>query len=179
MRVARLRTPRHSTPIRTFGRNASRASRLPGRLNYTEREDCRERLAMPAADSPLVVLESGDRLTRAEFHRRYCARPDIKKAELIQRVVYVASPTRGRLHGGPHGAVATWLGVYAASTPGAQMMNNATVYLGHDSEVQPDAFLFREPPEGGWRPPDRGRLRRGCATTRRRDRCQQRVLRSA
>src|SRR5205809_705119 len=28
-----------------------------------------------------VALESGDRLTRAEFHSRYCARPDIKKAE--------------------------------------------------------------------------------------------------
>ena len=32
---------------------------------------------------PLVPLESGDRLTREEFHHRYCARPDIKKAELI------------------------------------------------------------------------------------------------
>jgi hypothetical protein len=30
-----------------------------------------------------VVLESGDRLTRAEFHLRYEARPDIKKAELV------------------------------------------------------------------------------------------------
>ena len=37
-----------------------------------------------------VVLESGDRLTREEFRSRYEARPDIKKAELVQGVVYVA-----------------------------------------------------------------------------------------
>ncbi len=29
-------------------------------------------------------LESGDRLARAEFERRYNARPDLKKAELIE-----------------------------------------------------------------------------------------------
>ena len=28
--------------------------------------------------SEAPILESGDRLTRAEFHRRYSARPDIK-----------------------------------------------------------------------------------------------------
>ena len=39
-----------------------------------------------------VILESGDHLTRAEFHRLYCARPDIKKAELVEGVVYVGSP---------------------------------------------------------------------------------------
>jgi hypothetical protein len=27
-----------------------------------------------------------------EFHRRYCERPDIKRAELVEGVVYVASP---------------------------------------------------------------------------------------
>lgn len=37
-------------------------------------------------------LENGDRLTRYEFERRYTANPQIKKAELIEGVVYVASP---------------------------------------------------------------------------------------
>ena len=32
-------------------------------------------------------LENGDRLTRAEFERRYEAMPDLKKAELIEGVV--------------------------------------------------------------------------------------------
>ena len=35
-------------------------------------------------------LESGDRLTRQEFERRYTAASDIRKAELIEGVVYVA-----------------------------------------------------------------------------------------
>jgi hypothetical protein len=51
---------------------------------------------------PPPTLESGDRLTRAEFERRYHARPDIKKAELIEGVVYVASPIRVQQHGEPH-----------------------------------------------------------------------------
>ena len=48
-------------------------------------------------------LENGDRLSRAEFERRYEAMPDLKKAELIQGEVYVGSPVRHRQHGLPHG----------------------------------------------------------------------------
>ena len=55
------------------------------------------------------VLESGDHLTREEFHRRYCARPDIKKAELVEGVVYVATPVRIGLHAEPHARVLIWL----------------------------------------------------------------------
>lgn len=47
-------------------------------------------------------LESADRLTRAEFERRYELHPEIKKAERIEGVVDVASPIRARQHGGPH-----------------------------------------------------------------------------
>jgi hypothetical protein len=36
----------------------------------------------------LPPLENGDRLTRPEFERRYQAMPHIKKAELIEGVVY-------------------------------------------------------------------------------------------
>jgi hypothetical protein len=35
-------------------------------------------------------LETGDHLTRDEFERRYQAMPDVKKAELIEGVVYIA-----------------------------------------------------------------------------------------
>ncbi len=42
-------------------------------------------------------LESGDSLSRAEFERRYQAMSDIKKAELIEGVVYMASPLRYRI----------------------------------------------------------------------------------
>ena len=47
-------------------------------------------------------LENGDRLTRREFERRYAARPDIKKAELIEGVVHMPSPVRFAGHGEPH-----------------------------------------------------------------------------
>jgi hypothetical protein len=47
-------------------------------------------------------LEAGDHLTREEFHRRYLARPDIKKAERINGVVYVPSPVRIDWHAQPH-----------------------------------------------------------------------------
>jgi Uma2 family endonuclease len=104
---------------------------------------------MTAAATAFVPLESGDRLTRAEFHRRYCARPDIKKAELVEGVVYVASPVRTEQHAEPHLSVATWIGTYRASTPGVRGGDNGTVYLDADNEVQPDAFLFYDPPRVG------------------------------
>jgi Uma2 family endonuclease len=93
-------------------------------------------------------LESGDHLTREEFHRRYCARPDIKKAELVEGVVYVASPVRVGFHGAPHACVVGWLFAYRARTPGVQLADNATVRLDAPNEVQPDACLWREEPGG-------------------------------
>ena len=104
------------------------------------------------------TLESGDRLTREEFHRRYCARPDIKKAELVKGVVYVASPTRFTVHAEQHGIMAAWLALYALKTPGVRMGDAATVFMGDDSEVQPDVCLFREPPAGGLRFTEKGYL---------------------
>ena len=38
---------------------------------------------------PIPPLESGDRLNRYEFERRYNAMPHLRKAELIEGVVYV------------------------------------------------------------------------------------------
>src|SRR5436189_3882496 len=86
-------------------------------------------------------LQNGDRLTRAEFERRYDAMPHLKKAELIEGVVYVPSPVRIDAHAEPHGLVVTWLGVYRAATPGVQFGDNPTVRLDLDNEPQPDALL--------------------------------------
>ncbi len=55
----------------------------------------------------LPPLESGDRLTRAEFERRYHLTPRNVKAELIEGVVYMASPVRAARHARPHGLVMT------------------------------------------------------------------------
>lgn len=95
------------------------------------------------------LLENGDRLTRWEFERRYAAMPHVKKAELIEGVVYMPSPLRVRAHAEPHAAIMTWLGVYKAATPGVRLADNATLRLDMDNEFQPDAMLFIDPALGG------------------------------
>lgn len=92
----------------------------------------------------LPPLESGDRLTRAEFERRYAAMPQVKKAELIEGIVYMPSPLRYRSHGQPHLFINTWLGVYCAATPGVEAADAPTVRLDGDNEPQPDAVLRLE-----------------------------------
>ncbi len=97
----------------------------------------------------LPPLESGDRLTRHEFERRYAAMPQIKKAELIEGVAYVASPVRIKNHGRPHAQIVGWLLTYTAATPGVDLADNATVRLDADNEPQPDVLLRIEPEVGG------------------------------
>ncbi|MGD1849472.1 MAG: Uma2 family endonuclease [Cyanophyceae cyanobacterium] len=86
-------------------------------------------------------LENGDRLTRDIFEQRYAAMPEIKKAELIEGCVYMASPVRVTQHGDPHARIMGWLGFYWAATLGIQVADNATVRLDADNEVQPDALM--------------------------------------
>ncbi|BAY25865.1 hypothetical protein NIES2100_56730 [Calothrix sp. NIES-2100] len=104
---------------------------------------------MTASDTKIPPLESGDRLTRPEFERRYYAMSNTKKAELIEGVVYVASPLRFRSHGQPHGDLIIWLGTYKVSTPGVELGDNATVRLDADNEVQPDVVLILDEQLGG------------------------------
>ena len=103
----------------------------------------------PAGSTCAPVLENGDRLTRAEFERRCEARPDLKKAELIEGVVHMPSPTRSAGHAKPHAATMLWLGTYAVATPGVQVNDNPTVRLDLDNEPQPDAALLVDPDAGG------------------------------
>lgn len=99
-------------------------------------------------------LETGDRLTREEFHRRYELRPDLKKAELIDGVVYVPSPVSAP-HAEPHASLMGWLVAYVATTPGLRLFDNATVFLPPNEEVQPDACLLRvDDPDGASVGPD-------------------------
>ncbi|NEQ83824.1 MAG: Uma2 family endonuclease, partial [Moorea sp. SIO2I5] len=91
--------------------------------------------------NPIPPLESGDLLTRQEFEQRYAQMPDVKKAELIEGVVYMASPLRMTQHANPHARIMTWLGTYWSATPGVEVGDNATVRLDADNEPQPDALL--------------------------------------
>ena len=94
--------------------------------------------------SKLPPLENGDRLPRPEFERRYTAAPHIKKAELIEGTVYVASPLRHNQHGKPHSRIQTWIGFYQAMTPGTDLSTEPTIRLDFDNEPQPDVVLFLE-----------------------------------
>lgn len=96
----------------------------------------------------LPPLENGDRLTRAEFERRYEAMPHTKKAELIEGVVYMPSPVCAS-HAEAHANIMLWLGTYRIATTGVHTADNATVRLDIDNEPQPDALLRIEPTRGG------------------------------
>ena len=100
----------------------------------------------PASAAP--ALENGDRLTRCEFERRYAMRPDLKKAQLIEGIVYMPSPV-GLVHAEAHSAIHSVLGVYAASTDGVRVAGNATVRLDLENEPQPDVLLCIDATAGG------------------------------
>ena len=94
-------------------------------------------------------LESGDRMSRAEFHRRYSCRPDLKKAELIDGVVYVASPVRIPEHAQPHAILLGALYSFLKAHPGLIVSNNGTWITDDGNEVQPDVVLRRTRTGGG------------------------------
>jgi Uma2 family endonuclease len=106
-------------------------------------------LSSAGLDDALPILENGDRLTRAEFERRYDAMPYLKKAELVEGVVYVPSPVRHRQHGSPPAHLIGWLFLYAVNTPGVEVGDNSSVRLDLDNEPQPDALLRIDPARGG------------------------------
>jgi len=86
-------------------------------------------------------LENGDHLTRAEFERRYAASPHIKKAELIEEVVFVPSPV-SLSHSYLHASIMGWLWQYRPATKGVLALDNATIILDTKNEVQPGAALW-------------------------------------
>jgi Uma2 family endonuclease len=106
-------------------------------------------VVLPDQSNKIPLLENGDRLTRAEFLRRYDAMPDLKKAELIEGVVYLPSPVRQKYHGRPHSHLIGWLFIYEAGTQGVEIGDNSTVLLDLDNAPQPDGLLFIQPEHGG------------------------------
>jgi Uma2 family endonuclease len=108
----------------------------------------KSRVATSAA--PCVpFLENGDRLTAGEFHRRYAAMPHVKKAELIQGIVYMSSPVRIEYHGKPHGQLMGWIAAYEAFTPGTFIGDNSTMQLDDLNTPQSDVCLGIDAERGG------------------------------
>jgi Uma2 family endonuclease len=97
----------------------------------------------------IPLLENGDKLSLYEFERRYNAMPNLKKAELIEGIVYMPAALRFRSHGQPHGWIIAWLGTYEVATLGVALGVEPTVRLDLDNEPQPDAVLLINPEAGG------------------------------
>jgi hypothetical protein len=91
-------------------------------------------------NAPVPPLRQGDRLTADEFMRRYEAMPELKKAELIEGVVYMPSPVLAD-HGHSHFNVVGWLYHYQVSTLGVVGGDNSTIRLDLGNVPQPDAHL--------------------------------------
>lgn len=98
------------------------------------------RYTHPPRQSVVPPLIPGQRLTQAEFHRRYEQYPEDVKFELIGGIVHMASPLRWR-HGSYDLELGTVLVRYKSETSGVEAGSNATTVLGDASEPQPDLAL--------------------------------------
>jgi Uma2 family endonuclease len=95
-------------------------------------------------------LQNGDHLTVKEFLRRYDAMSELKKAELINGVVYIMTSPVSMEHAEPDTMMLTWLGYYKAYTPGTQALANTTTILDPGENCpQPDGTLRILPEYGG------------------------------
>jgi Uma2 family endonuclease len=103
----------------------------------------------PRLHPPVPPLENGDRLISHEFERRYQQMPHVKKAELIEGIVYMASPLRFEPHAEPHANLMGWLWTYKTTTPKVRLGDNPTVHLDLDNQPQPDAVLLIDASAGG------------------------------
>ncbi len=103
----------------------------------------------PFPDTFVPPLENGDRLTRAEFERRYAAMPKNVRAELVEGIVIMASPVRFDAHGEQHAEILHWVMLYRDGTPGVRCGDNVTIRLDVDNEPQPDVCLLIDPARGG------------------------------
>ena len=90
----------------------------------------------------LVDLHNGDRMSKDEFLWRWEQIPELKRAELIDGMVYLSSPLSER-HSDYELLLCSWLLRYESRVPGLKILPNATWLLG-DSSPQPDLALIRQ-----------------------------------
>ena len=102
--------------------------------------ECEPLLTRTTSDD-VPPLEPGDCLNASEFLRRYANTPDLKKAELINGVVYMSAAVRVDQHAEPDSLLQTLLGCYAIGTRGVRSLTNGTVRLSPADVVQPAAAL--------------------------------------
>ncbi|MDB5390208.1 MAG: hypothetical protein JWM11_5854 [Planctomycetaceae bacterium] len=96
-----------------------------------------------------IPLRNGDRLNADEFCRRWDFTPNLRHAELIGGQVFLNPPISAGAHGRPHGNILVLLGIYAAGTPGTEMISESSVHFGPQDLPQPDALLRIREESGG------------------------------
>ncbi|MCY2966654.1 MAG: Uma2 family endonuclease [Planctomycetota bacterium] len=101
----------------------------------------------PVRSAP-YELHSGDALTQAEFHQRYLRDDRELPIELVEGIVYMASPV-GRQHARYRVNLGHLLGHYEAFTKGVAATADGTVILDSRNEVRPDGALIVLPEFGG------------------------------
>lgn len=101
---------------------------------------------VPTKGFPL--LETGYHLSAEEFHWRYEQMPEHCRAELIEGIVYMASPLHIG-HGDRHALLTTLCGLYALKTPGVTASVATTVRLDNENEYQPDGHMRIDVSKGG------------------------------
>lgn len=90
--------------------------------------------------APPAGLTTGMRMDWPEFEARWLELPSLKRAELIDGVVHMPSPTSDT-HGDPDAAIGHWIGFYLLHTPGLRRTSNPTLVLDNANVPQPDAIL--------------------------------------
>jgi len=99
------------------------------------------------------LLYAGQRLDRDEFYRRIedweQSGKSLRRIERLEGVVYMSAAIRTPQHGIPHAIIMTWLGTYAALTPGLDPIGPATLRIDDDNDPESDAILRIRPEFGG------------------------------
>ncbi|MBL8825747.1 MAG: Uma2 family endonuclease [Planctomycetaceae bacterium] len=103
---------------------------------------------LPRSAQSLPRLEPGDFLSRAEFERRWEQTPSIKRAELIDGVVYMNAAVSVD-HSRPHARIARWVMGYEEQALGTLCYLEPSVRLDDQNMPCPDVALCLEPRCGG------------------------------
>ncbi len=98
-------------------------------------------------------LYAGQRLDRQAFYERIerlqQRGENTRGIERLEGVIYMPAAIRMEQHGEPQLAIVTWLGLFAAATPGVQGAGNATSRIDFDNDPEGDAVLRIRPEFGG------------------------------
>ena len=105
--------------------------------------------ARSSAKPRIPRLRDGQRLTRSEFMRRWEAMPELKFAERIEGKVSIMTPPISLDHSEPLNLLIWCLMTYRMATPGIRDLNETTIHVDGDNDLQPDTGLFIDPDCGG------------------------------